>query len=508
MKTVKKLLSVFLFCLLATLFLGFNADAASNTVYGGVDYSAVYNYQYYKAKYADLRVAFGDDTNAYINHFVTSGMSEGRQASEDFSVSYYQNKYSDLRAAFGADKTAYYHHYISSGRREGRIAVSPSVYNGVDYGTVYSYEYYKAKYSDLRAAFGNNAKAYINHFVNDGMREGRQASESFNLSYYKGKYADLRVALGSDNSAYYRHYMNYGRAEGRMASPPYIYNGIDYSAVYNYEYYKANYSDLRAVFGDNAKAYINHFVNDGIREGRQASRGFDYNYYKESNGDLRAAFGDNAIEYYSHYMYYGKAEGRRGTALEYGIDVSKHQGRIDWESVKRSGIDFAIIRLGYGDDLANQTDTYAEYNMSECERLNIPYGVYLYSYALNLEGTESVESEIAHTKRVLGDHRPQLGIWYDIEDESQDDLTPTQLTDYALHYFNGLKDTGLELGIYANLWDLNNRLEMERLADYNCWVAHYSETCGYDGNYQIWQYTSDGSIDGIDGRVDMNIKYY
>ena len=84
-----------------------------------------------------------------------------------------------------------------------------------------------------------------------------------------------------------------------------------------------------------------------------------------------------------------------------GIDVSKHQGKINWAKVKAAGIDFAIIRCGYGSDQKDQDDAYWQYNVSECERLGIPYGVYLYSYA---NTTAKARSEAQHTLRLLKGH--------------------------------------------------------------------------------------------------------
>ena len=105
------------------------------------------------------------------------------------------------------------------GKAEGRTASSAStVYNGVDYALVYDYEYYKKNYADLRAAFGDDPEKYLQHFIQCGMAEGRQASASFKVSAYKNRYADLRAAFGNNNVAYYLHYMKNGKAEGRTAN--------------------------------------------------------------------------------------------------------------------------------------------------------------------------------------------------------------------------------------------------------------------------------------------------
>ena len=195
------------------------------TKINGVDYSAVYDYNYYINKYGDLKHAFGYNDTAALQHFITNGMNEGRQASANFDVTSYRLQYPDLRAAFGDDIIAYYMHYITDGKREKRKTTGTSQMvgyitkiNGVDYSSVYDYNYYINKYSDLKQAFGYNDTAALQHFVTYGMKESRQANSSFILSYYRANYADLRNAFGNNNTAYYLHYITYGKKEGRIAN--------------------------------------------------------------------------------------------------------------------------------------------------------------------------------------------------------------------------------------------------------------------------------------------------
>lgn len=89
-----------------------------------------------------------------------------------------------------------------------------------------------------------------------------------------------------------------------------VYNGTDYSAVYDYNYYKDNNGDVASAFGDNESEYLEHFVNYGMPEGRQASTSFNPVVYEYEYGDLHSAFGDNLTAYYDHYIHYGEPEGR------------------------------------------------------------------------------------------------------------------------------------------------------------------------------------------------------
>ena len=294
------------------------------TVLNGIDYSAVYDYYYYINKYADLKAVFGDNQTAALTHFVNSGMNEGRQASEDFNVTYYRNRYPDLRSAFGTDLKNYYMHYVNNGVKEKRDAKTPctlkggvTVLNGVDYSAVYDFNYYINKYPDIKAAFGNDDEKALQHFVNNGMDEGRQGRESFNVRYYKNSYADLRNAFGNNLKLYYIHYITNGRKEGRtadvdkgIANPTTVYNGVDYSLIYDYNYYINKYTDIKAAFGGDDEAAISHFVNSGMREGRQAKASFNVNYYKANYGDLAAAFGNDLTKYYKHYLNNGYKEKR------------------------------------------------------------------------------------------------------------------------------------------------------------------------------------------------------
>lgn len=512
MKKIKYLTLCFTVTVLTVLafsVFGLNTSALE----GKIDYSSVFDAQYYKTAYPDLKNAFGDNSSALYNHFVNYGMAEGRTASGEFDFNYYYNSNPDLRAAFGQNKKDYYTHYISFGKKEGRAGSSGTSFAGIDYSLVYDYEFYKRRYGDLRNAFGDNKNAYIKHFVENGMAEGRRANDTFDFAYYRNVNLDLKAAFGTDNKAYFMHYINYGVYENRDTYNGACYNGSEYDAVYNYYYYKTNNPDLQEAFGNVKRLYIWHFVTCGISEGRTASQSFNLEVYKEYE-DLKKAFGDDNLAYYLHYMTCGYKEGRIAATLTKGIDVSKHNKDIDWQKVKNSGIQFAIIRLGFGDNYddeggTKQDDEKAYYNMLECERLSIPYGVYLYSYATKITGKSSAEGEAKHLRRVLGDHKPALGIWYDIEDKCQYSISNEQLTDQIVKFFDDLSDIDCDKGIYSSLNIWRTRLTSDKLSKYKRWVAHWKvPACGYQGEYTMWQYTSDGSVDGIVGRVDMNYYYY
>ena len=190
-------------------------------------------------------------------------------------------------------------------------------------------------------------------------------------------------------------------------------------------------------------------------------------------------------------------------AVARGIDVSSYQGKIDWEKVKASGIKFAIIRIGavYG-----STDSYFERNVSECERLGIPYGIYYYTYArTSAEAQRDADRVISW----LGSHRPQLPIYYDVED---DWITPPNISTETLNnnitiFCNQIKAAGFTPGVYTNLYWSRNFLTKWTLQTWDIWIAQYNYECNYTGSYSFWQYGSEGSVPGIEGNVDMDYAY-
>lgn len=188
---------------------------------------------------------------------------------------------------------------------------------GVDYTAVFDGSYYVNKYPDVKAAVGTDLWMAFYHFLNYGMAEGRQGKATFDVNSYRNQYADLRAAFGNDLKSYYMHYIANGKKEGRagtgcktLQGAVTVYNGVDYSAVFDYNYYISNNGDIKAAFGNDDVAVLAHFVNYGMSEGRRVSEEFDVNVYKRNYSDLRSAFGNDLKSYYIHYMTNGKAEGR------------------------------------------------------------------------------------------------------------------------------------------------------------------------------------------------------
>ena len=191
-----------------------------------------------------------------------------------------------------------------------------------------------------------------------------------------------------------------------------------------------------------------------------------------------------------------------------GIDVSEHQGRIDWDAVKTSGIDFAILRVGFGaPSFGGRVDYQFNRNISECERLGIPYGVYVYSYAFD---NQQAADEASMVIDCLSGHNPRLPVYYDLEDKTIiADGRQSGIASRAQTFCNKISSAGYKPGIYANLNWFNNILTdpVFKSSSWDHWIAQYNSQCHYTGSYSFWQYTSRGKVSGISGNVDMNYAY-
>lgn len=197
-----------------------------------------------------------------------------------------------------------------------------------------------------------------------------------------------------------------------------------------------------------------------------------------------------------------------------GIDVSQHQGVINWDKVKASGVSFAILRLGWIGNKNNHTlDTQFERNYKEAKRVGIPVGVYVYCYSAS---EETAKSGANWAVEKLKGKTLDLPVYIDMEDKSIASKGKTVLTNICIAFNTIIEKAGYWAGVYANLNWYNNYLNKEEIKKrYTTWIAHYGiNENKYNGQYDILQYTSSGKVNGIDsnsdGRndnVDMNMMY-
>ena len=189
-------------------------------------------------------------------------------------------------------------------------------------------------------------------------------------------------------------------------------------------------------------------------------------------------------------------------AVGYGIDVSEHQGEIDWAKAKKAGVEYAIVRCGYGQDEPGQDDDYWKENADACVENGIPFGTYLYSYANTVE---KARSEAQHVLRLIEGYDLAFPVYYDLEDNIQSDLSEKELGDIAEAFCDIIEDAGYVPAIYANTNWFTTKLTDARFDRWDKWVAQYNTSCEYTGSYSMWQCSSKGRIDGINGPVDLDV---
>lgn len=194
------------------------------------------------------------------------------------------------------------------------------------------------------------------------------------------------------------------------------------------------------------------------------------------------------------------------------IDISSWQGNVDFDQIKNSNlIDGVIVRIGYGTTKSDSPvlDNKFERNIKELNRLKIPFGVYIYGYAQN---ETAAELEASFVDEIIKKYNIELSypIFYDAELNEFEGVkyTKTLYKKVINKFINVLSDKGYkDVGVYGNLYSLTNGNLSNLQKRIPKWVAQYFTKCEYDGEYVGWQYTSDGIIPGIDGKVDLNIFY-
>lgn len=184
-----------------------------------------------------------------------------------------------------------------------------------------------------------------------------------------------------------------------------------------------------------------------------------------------------------------------------GIDVSKWQGNsIDWAKVKAAGIDYAILRAGYGSYISQKDPTF-ERNYAECKRLGIPVGVYWYVYAKTLAG---IKQEVKTLLEAIKGKQFEYPIYLDIENEAQASMTKAALTQMIETGCTALEQAGYFAGVYTYT-RFASYMDYAGLAKkYTMWLADYRKNYNTTLTRDMHQYTSTGSVAGISGNVDMN----
>ncbi len=192
-----------------------------------------------------------------------------------------------------------------------------------------------------------------------------------------------------------------------------------------------------------------------------------------------------------------------------GIDVSSHQGYIDWQAVADSGVDYAILQVGYrgyGDGSIHQDETF-EFNITAAKAAGLSVGVYFFSQALSLEEAEAE----AHTVLSLIDgHTIEYPVYFDwepVENARSDTISSSELTACAKRFCQTIEEAGYRAGVYFNLSLATRYYQLYELKDYAFWLADYQEVPSFPFYFGMWQYTDGGTVPGISASVDLNLAF-
>ena len=278
------------------------------------------------------------------------------------------------------------------------------------------------------------------------------------------------------------------------------YNGVKYifvGSIAQNGIYKSKYTDYNLVYADGKTGWYDYGDNT---------------YYIGSDG--RPLCGN---QYIDGKRYFFNANGAKASL--FGADFSKHQGTIDWASVKQSGVEFVILRAavrGYGSSGNLMTDSQIAANIEGALSQNIDVGIYVFSQAVTTE--EAVE-EAERALDIIKGYDIKLPIYFDSEYSGApnrtgraDGLTKAERTSLAIAFCETVRNAGYKPGVYASKSFFYNNLGYAAFQSrgYEIWLAHYiSSVTDFKYPYNIWQYTSKGSIGGVQSEyADLDIAYY
>ena len=278
------------------------------------------------------------------------------------------------------------------------------------------------------------------------------------------------------------------------------YNGVKYifvGSIAQTGIYKSKYTDYNLVYADGKTGWYDYGDNT---------------YYIGSDG--RPLCGN---QYIDGKRYFFNANGAKASL--FGADFSKHQGTIDWASVKQSGVEFVILRAavrGYGSSGNLMTDSQIAANIEGALSQNIDVGIYVFSQAVTTE--EAVE-EAERALDIIKGYDIKLPIYFDSEYSGApnrtgraDGLTKAERTSLAIAFCETVRNAGYKPGVYASKSFFYNNLGYAAFQSrgYEIWLAHYiSSVTDFKYPYNIWQYTSKGSIGGVQSEyADLDIAYY
>ena len=238
--------------------------------------------------------------------------------------------------------------------------------------------------------------------------------------------------------------------------------------------------------------------------------------YTATHLDVRTSniwYGNEVINYHTvtddFYKYYGIARGSIAQAKEEksmilkGIDVSVHNGSINWNQVKNDGIQFAILRAGYGREASQKDQCFEEYYRN-AKAVGMPVGSYWYSYATSVEEAR-IEAQVCIS--IIKGKQFEYPIYFDLEEQSAFNTGKANCSAMVRAFCGELEKAGYFAGLYMSRSPFNSYMEEDIKTRYALWLAEYGSQLNYSGAVGMWQKSSTGRVSGINGNVDMNECY-
>lgn len=226
-------------------------------------------------------------------------------------------------------------------------------------------------------------------------------------------------------------------------------------------------------------------------------------YFYDKNGN--PVTGDQIIQ---GVKYSFREDGSLDGGNVMGIDISKHNGTVDWNAVKNAGVEFVILRCGYRGSASGVLveDEKFRTNIKGATAAGLKVGIYFFSQAVN--EMEAVE-EASLTLSLIKGHKISYPVYIDVEAANgrADGLSAAERTKVVRAFCETVRDSGYTAGVYSNKNWFAEKMDTGAFGNYRIWLAQYTESPTYTGRYEMWQYSSRGTIPGIKGDVDLNICY-
>lgn len=274
------------------------------------------------------------------------------------------------------------------------------------------------------------------------------------------------------------------------------------------------YDIIKIPYFQNSSSDDDEIIRSPIHEDEDNSdSGEEIEYFVDEDGTYIPDYDEVDENEYDPTLFYTQDDKifYASDSTRYGIDVSSHQKDIDWAQVKADGIDYAILRAvyrGYGEGTLDE-DSYFHQNAKAALEAGLEIGAYVFSQAITVE--EAVE-EAEYILSVVKDYRLEYPIVFDWEPITYDtartdNVTNSELTDFAIAFCETIEQAGYDAAVYLNTSQGYMEYNLERISKYDIWLADYDDAPDFYYNFNMWQYTCEGKVNGVEGSVDLNISF-